>query len=149
MNTFKLILSQATVAVQFLEMGTYRHYKHGTPIVAAPQAQIIDTIHTHSSISVHGAAASTDVTSQIALAYHTSPERTSRNPSPAGWPTQGSTIHTLCTSNGSPYTNFQNRIMYATYKLAQKAPGGEILAGFTRILHRTVEDELMEVRLVC
>ena len=26
-------------------------------------------------------------------------------------PTKGDTIHTLCTSNGSPYLNFQNRIM--------------------------------------
>lgn len=26
-------------------------------------------------------------------------------------PTTGDTIHTLCTSNGSPYLNFQNRIM--------------------------------------
>jgi hydroxyproline O-arabinosyltransferase len=51
----------------------------------------------------------------------------------------------VCTSNGSPYTNFQNRIMYATYKLAQQEPGGEVLAGFTRILHRTAPDELMQV----
>ena len=29
----------------------------------------------------------------------------------AGSPTMGDTIHTLCTSNGSPYLNFQNRIM--------------------------------------
>lgn len=28
-----------------------------------------------------------------------------------GSPTKGDTIHTLCTSNGSPYLNFQNRIM--------------------------------------
>ncbi len=28
-----------------------------------------------------------------------------------GSPTTGDTIHTLCTSNGSPYLNFQNRIM--------------------------------------
>lgn len=29
-----------------------------------------------------------------------------------GIPTKGTTIHTLVTSNGSPYLNFQNRIMY-------------------------------------
>ena len=33
---------------------------------------------------------------------------------PSGRPTTGDTIHTLCTSNGSPYLNFQNRIMCAT-----------------------------------
>ena len=31
----------------------------------------------------------------------------------SGFPTKGNTIHTLCTSNGSPYLNFQNRIMCA------------------------------------
>jgi hypothetical protein len=145
LNTFTFIVSLATVALQFLEMGTYRHYKHGTPIVATPRVPGIDNSHVHSSIAVHDTAATTDATSQVELAYHTSQKSTSRNPSPEGWPTQGSTVHTICTSNGSPYTNFQNRIMYATYKMAHKAPGGEILAGFTRILHRTVEDELMEV----
>lgn len=29
----------------------------------------------------------------------------------ASFPTKGDTIHTLVTSNGSPYLNFQNRIM--------------------------------------
>lgn len=28
-----------------------------------------------------------------------------------GIPTKGMTIHTLVTSNGSPYLNFQNRVM--------------------------------------
>ena len=32
-----------------------------------------------------------------------------------GLPTTGDTIHTLCTSNGSPYLNFQNRIMCALH----------------------------------
>ena len=27
------------------------------------------------------------------------------------WPVSGDTIHTLCTSNGSPYLNYQTRIM--------------------------------------
>jgi hypothetical protein len=80
-------------------------------------------------------------------------------------------IHILCTSNGSPYqsepprcfatpaclppparchqhapnrrADYQLRIAYSTYKLVQKMPGGERHVGFTRILHRTVDDELM------
>mmetsp|Transcript_4490 Transcript_4490/g.7562 ORF Transcript_4490/g.7562 Transcript_4490/m.7562 type:complete len:426 (-) Transcript_4490:524-1801(-) len=55
----------------------------------------------------------------------------------------GDTIHSLLTSNGSPYQNFQGRIMYGTYKLAQAMPGGEKLTGFTRIMHRTKDDECM------
>ncbi|EIE24619.1 hypothetical protein COCSUDRAFT_14028 [Coccomyxa subellipsoidea C-169] len=61
-----------------------------------------------------------------------------------GIPTKGTAIHTLVTSNGSPYLNFQNRIMYGTYKKAQKMPGGDSLVGFTRILHRTRPDLLMD-----
>ncbi|GLC55430.1 hypothetical protein PLESTB_000986400 [Pleodorina starrii] len=56
----------------------------------------------------------------------------------------GKTIHSVLTSNGSPYQNFQGRIMYGTYKLVQKMPGGEKLTGFTRILHRMKPDELMD-----
>ena len=33
---------------------------------------------------------------------------------------------------------------YGTYKLAQRMPGGEGLVGFTRILHRTKPDLLMD-----
>lgn len=36
----------------------------------------------------------------------------------SGSPTKGDTIHTLCTSNGSPYLNFQNRIMCAILAFA-------------------------------
>lgn len=57
-------------------------------------------------------------------------------------PPAGDTIHSLLTSNGSPYQNFQGRIMYGTYKLVQKMPGGEKLTGFTRVMHRTVPDGL-------
>eukprot|EP00892_Ulva_mutabilis_P001996 jgi/Ulvmu1/11798/UM080_0009.1 len=57
---------------------------------------------------------------------------------------KGQTVHTLCTSNGSPYINFQSRIMYGTYQLTQKMPGGENMVAFTRILHRTQPDELMK-----
>jgi hypothetical protein len=36
----------------------------------------------------------------------------------------------------------QNLVMYGTYKLAQKMPGGDKMVGFTRILHRTTHDAL-------
>eukprot|EP00197_Chlamydomonas_leiostraca_P008698 CAMPEP_0202860356 /NCGR_PEP_ID=MMETSP1391-20130828/2094_1 /ASSEMBLY_ACC=CAM_ASM_000867 /TAXON_ID=1034604 /ORGANISM="Chlamydomonas leiostraca, Strain SAG 11-49" /LENGTH=430 /DNA_ID=CAMNT_0049539511 /DNA_START=142 /DNA_END=1434 /DNA_ORIENTATION=+ len=57
-------------------------------------------------------------------------------------PPAGDTIHSLLTSNGSPYQNFQGRIMYGTYKLVQQMPGGEKLTGFTRVMHRTTPDGL-------
>lgn len=62
---------------------------------------------------------------------------------PAGkkWP--GDTVHTLLTCDGGPYQDFQTRIMYASYKMVQKMPGGEKMTGFTRILHRTEPDLLM------
>lgn len=63
-----------------------------------------------------------------------------------GFPERGKTFHTICTSNGSPYVNFQNRIMYGTFKMAQKMAGGEDMVAFTRILHRTLPDELVQVR---
>eukprot|EP00873_Tetraselmis_striata_P027120 jgi/Tetstr1/447384/TSEL_034820.t2 len=59
-------------------------------------------------------------------------------------PQEQQNIHTVCTSNGSPYLNFQTRIMYATYRKVQKMPGGERLVAFTRILHRTKPDVLMD-----
>ena len=40
--------------------------------------------------------------------------------------------------------NYQLRIAYATYKLIQQMPGGERHVAFTRILHRTKPDQLME-----
>lgn len=56
----------------------------------------------------------------------------------------GDTIHSVLTSSGDEYQNFQTRIMYATYKMVQKMPGGERLTAFTRILHRSVPDILMD-----
>mmetsp|Transcript_5534 Transcript_5534/g.20170 ORF Transcript_5534/g.20170 Transcript_5534/m.20170 type:complete len:517 (-) Transcript_5534:1235-2785(-) len=53
-------------------------------------------------------------------------------------------IHTVCTSNGSPYLNFQARIMYGTYQIASQEPGGEMMLYFTRVLHRRTDDELMD-----
>ncbi len=37
----------------------------------------------------------------------------------------------------------QGRIMYATYRLVQKMPGGEKLTGFTRIMHRMTDDPVI------
>ncbi|GFH32599.1 uncharacterized protein HaLaN_31844, partial [Haematococcus lacustris] len=56
----------------------------------------------------------------------------------------GDTIHSVMTSSGGDYQNFQTRIMYQTYKMVQRQPGGERLTGFTRILHSTVPDVLMD-----
>ena len=53
---------------------------------------------------------------------------------------RGTGIHVLCTSNGSPYLNWQTRIMYRTF---QKAAVGSDMLHFTRLLHRRSEDELM------
>ncbi|GAX80911.1 hypothetical protein CEUSTIGMA_g8346.t1 [Chlamydomonas eustigma] len=57
---------------------------------------------------------------------------------------KGDTIHTLMTSSGSGYQNFQGRIMYGTYKIVQGMSGGDKLTGFTRILHRVKPDECMD-----
>ena len=59
-------------------------------------------------------------------------------------PTTGNTIHVLMTSGGSAYQNYQTRIHYATFLLAQWKPGGGAMVAFTRILHRTVPDALMD-----
>ena len=48
----------------------------------------------------------------------------------------------MCTSNGSPYLNWQTRIMYQTYKGVATLPGSD-LRYFTRLLHRRTDDELM------
>ena len=49
-------------------------------------------------------------------------------------------IHTLTTTNGSPYQNYQMRIAYASYTRMLAMPGGEHHVAFTRILHRTARD---------
>ncbi|PNH02423.1 hypothetical protein TSOC_011595 [Tetrabaena socialis] len=56
----------------------------------------------------------------------------------------GNTIHSIFTCGGDFYQDFQSRIMYGTYKLVQQMPGGERLTGFTRILHRMKPDEVMD-----
>jgi hypothetical protein len=123
--------------LQFLELGIIPSVQQSKPISLQGSQNIF---RGHEVIAVHDAAATSDVTSLVTLQG-----LPKKHDSPPGWPTEGTTVHTLCTSNGSPYTNFQNRIMYATYKMVQKQGGGENMVAFTRILHRTVEDELMKV----
>eukprot|EP00955_Chlamydomonas_euryale_P079255 363275-Chlamydomonas_euryale.AAC.5 len=45
---------------------------------------------------------------------------------------------------GSPYQNFQARIMVGTYNIIRKMPGGDKLVAMTRILHRSTPDEVMD-----
>ncbi|CAI5510231.1 unnamed protein product, partial [Closterium sp. Naga37s-1] len=53
-------------------------------------------------------------------------------------------IHVMLTSNGSPYMNWQSRIMYYTYLQVAGQPGSE-MKHFTRVLHRSTDDALMDV----
>ena len=54
-------------------------------------------------------------------------------------------VHVVLTSNGNSYMNWQTRVMYGTYLAAvAKEPGGPLARGaFTRVLHRSTDDELM------
>jgi hypothetical protein len=58
------------------------------------------------------------------------------------WPTSGDAVHVACTSNGSPYLNYQTLALYGTYRLARRQAGGASMVAFTRILHRTAHDAL-------
>ena len=40
--------------------------------------------------------------------------------------------------------NREQECRYGTYKLVQKMPGGERMVAFTRILHRTEPDSIMD-----
>lgn len=51
-------------------------------------------------------------------------------------------LHTMITSNGAAYMNWQTRVFYQTWKKAASEKDS-ILRHFTRILHRTTDDELM------
>ncbi|KAG2496629.1 hypothetical protein HYH03_005450 [Edaphochlamys debaryana] len=82
---------------------------------------------------------STPVSAPVTLGGNGATTQSAASTKPAG-----DTIHSMITSSGSPYQNFQGRIMYGTYKIVQRMPGGEKLTGFTRILHRTKPDELMD-----
>jgi hypothetical protein len=54
-------------------------------------------------------------------------------------------VHVVLTSNGNSYMNWQTRVMYGTYLAAvAKEPRGPLARGaFTRVLHRSTDDELM------
>jgi len=54
-------------------------------------------------------------------------------------------IHTVLTSNGNSYMNWQTRVMYATWQAAGAAEPADakLMTVFTRVLHRSTEDELM------
>eukprot|EP00897_Mesotaenium_endlicherianum_P007849 jgi/Mesen1/7092/ME000369S06419 len=54
--------------------------------------------------------------------------------------TKGS-IHVMATSNGSPYMNWQTRIMYHTYLKVASQPQSD-MRYFTRVLHRMTDDAL-------
>ena len=55
-------------------------------------------------------------------------------------------MYTACTTTTiieiTPACN--SSLRYASYQMVQKLPGGDKMTGFTRILHRTVPDILME-----
>ena len=53
-------------------------------------------------------------------------------------------LHTMITSNGAPYMNWQTRVFYQTWKKAASEPDS-VLRKFTRILHRTKDDDLVEL----
>lgn len=134
---------QRLLCLQFLEMGVEQHYGFAqnakaihAPVAPYVQQKPLDAVDAMAELASAGLLDADSTTKHI-------------DADTGSWPSTGNRVHTVCTSNGSPYTNFQNRIMYATYKLAQQEPGGEVLAGFTRILHRTRPDELMQVCLVC
>jgi len=48
----------------------------------------------------------------------------------------------MITSNGQPYMNWQTRVFFQTWLRASGEPGSP-LKHFTRVLHRTKNDELM------
>ena len=53
------------------------------------------------------------------------------------------TVHFVVTSNGNRYMNWQTRVLYRSF-LRQAVAENSALAAFTRILHRTSDDELMQ-----
>ena len=51
-------------------------------------------------------------------------------------------LHTMITSNGQPYMNWQTRVFHQTWREASQTRGSP-LRHFTRVLHRTKDDELV------
>ena len=64
---------------------------------------------------------------------------------PGSPPSVPTCVHTVLTSNGNSYMNWQTRVMYATWQAAAAAEPGStrVMTAFTRVLHRTTDDELM------
>lgn len=57
---------------------------------------------------------------------------------PPTLPSPNTTTHSHTTHT---HTHRGLFVRYATYRMAQEMPGGEVLTGFTRILHRTTYDD--------
>ena len=55
----------------------------------------------------------------------------------------GDDVHVVVTTNGSPYVNFQTRILYGSFLRMQRMQGGERFRFFTRVLSRATDDALM------
>lgn len=53
-------------------------------------------------------------------------------------------LHTMITSNGAPYMNWQTMVFYQTWKTVASEKDS-ILKHVTRILHRSTDDELMDL----
>ncbi|AQL01618.1 Hydroxyproline O-arabinosyltransferase 1-like [Zea mays] len=53
-------------------------------------------------------------------------------------------FHTAVTASGSAYNTWQCRVMYHWFKEARRAPGGDEMGGFTRILHSGKPDEFVD-----
>ena len=62
---------------------------------------------------------------------------------PVNHPSHGMDVHIIFTSNGSPASNWQARVLAATVAEAREMAYGDRLAGFTRILHRSSDDALV------
>ncbi|PNW78775.1 hypothetical protein CHLRE_09g389763v5 [Chlamydomonas reinhardtii] len=117
---------------------------------AAASATTTTTAAT-TTATTNTAAAGTATTGATATAVATAKPANGVFPDANKWPITpvkekmpGNTVHTLFTSNGSPYQNIQARIMVGTYNIVRKMPGGERLVALTRILHRTTPDEVMD-----
>jgi hypothetical protein len=53
-------------------------------------------------------------------------------------------VHTVATSNGNDYSNYQTRVLYQTWKRVAEADGpNTMMRKFTRLLHRGADDDLM------
>jgi len=52
-------------------------------------------------------------------------------------------VHVVVTSNGNRYMNWQTRVCYTTFQTQASKPGSQLKA-FTRVLHRSSDDELMQ-----